>query len=59
VHAEEFDDIHLKLVPLGDSAVLMPSDGGLTSQNAKARKTAREWWNLFGHDRVSVTELVT
>jgi hypothetical protein len=27
VHAEEFDDIHLKLVPLGDSAVLMPSDG--------------------------------
>jgi hypothetical protein len=21
-------------------------------------KTAREWWNLFGHDRVSVTRLV-
>jgi hypothetical protein len=55
--AEEFADIHLKLVPVGDSVVLMPSDGKGGIQATAAFRTAVKWWATFRDDRVSVSKL--
>jgi hypothetical protein len=56
--AEEFADIALKLVPIGDSAVLMPSDGGMGGLEATAAfRTAVKWWATFRDDPVSVSRL--
>jgi hypothetical protein len=57
--AEPFDDIQLRLVPTGDSATLMPSDGGgRAGQNSAAMKMARKWWELFGTDLVTESKVV-
>jgi hypothetical protein len=56
-NAEPFDDIQLKLVPVGDSAVLMPSDGKGGIQATAAFRTAVKWWATFRDDRVSVSKL--
>ncbi len=57
--AEPFDDIQLRLVPTGNSATLMPSDGaGRAGQNSAAMKMARRWWELFGSDLVTESKVV-
>ena len=56
--AAEFDDIHLKLVPFGDSVVLLPSSGGRGVEGTAAFGTAVKWWDIFRDERVSVSKLV-
>jgi DNA-binding transcriptional ArsR family regulator len=56
-NAEEHEDIELRLVPIGESAVLMLADGK-PGDRSSAFKTAARWWNLFGDDQVSASKVV-
>lgn len=55
--AEEFDEIKLRLVPIGDSAVLEVTDATDLRVGIAAMKTARAWWDIFAGDEVSISKL--
>jgi AAA domain/DnaB-like helicase N terminal domain len=60
-NAEEFADIHLRLQPFRDSAVLMPSTagaGGAARRGGAAWKMAEKWWAEVGPDPMSESKLV-
>lgn len=52
----EFGDILLRVVPTGDSATLMPSDGRSASL-ASLLPTARQWWGAYAGDWISISRL--
>lgn len=54
----EWDPIHLRAVPTGDSLVLMVSDGMPAKPADTAPKWVREWWTTFETEWVSVSTLV-
>lgn len=57
--ANPFYDILLRLVPIGDSATLMPAgDDPAGKVTAAVQRTHRKWWDTFKSDRVSATRLV-
>lgn len=56
--APEFDDIHLRLVPYADSAVLALTDGRRTgSATSQARRWLTAWEEMHGGDPVSISVL--
>jgi AAA domain len=57
--AEEFDDITLRLVPTGQSAVLAMTDGtSHAGAHSAALKMASKWWAVFRDEQVSASKLI-
>jgi hypothetical protein len=57
-HVEQHEDILLRLSPIGESAVLVLTDGKDKGSHSAARVTARRWWDLFGGELVSATKAI-
>lgn len=59
---EAFDEILLRLVPMGESAILADDLDGLVGSIGKrtaALKMARTWWDLHGDDWCSASKLIS
>jgi RecA-family ATPase len=57
----EWDDIDLRAVPMGESVVLMPSDGRRRDtgrENLTSRKWVQDWWRQHQDEPVSISVLV-
>jgi hypothetical protein len=57
--SDEWDDIRLRAVPMGESIVLALDDGSHTPDSAlAARKWVQEWWAVHAGEPVSISVLV-